>query len=79
METVAMFCDPLVYFSSFGIIYSRLVYFAVLWYIFPVLVCLDQEKSGNLAHNLHNLIDFFEPPFKTLEKNLTQVGLSNLP
>jgi hypothetical protein len=34
-------------FRSFGIIYSRLEYFVVMWYIFPVLVCLDQEKSGN--------------------------------
>jgi hypothetical protein len=25
----------------FGIIYG------ILWYIFPILVCLDQEKSGN--------------------------------
>jgi hypothetical protein len=24
-----------------------LVYFVVIWYIFPVLVCLDQEKAGN--------------------------------
>jgi hypothetical protein len=25
------------------------VVLAVLWYILPVLVCLDQEKSGNPA------------------------------
>jgi hypothetical protein len=31
----------------FGIIYGRLVKFAVILYIFPVLVCLDQENSGN--------------------------------
>jgi hypothetical protein len=30
-----------------GIIYGLLVQFGVIWYIFPVLVCLDQEKSGN--------------------------------
>jgi hypothetical protein len=24
-----------------------LVEFVFIWYIFPVLVCLDQEKSGN--------------------------------
>jgi hypothetical protein len=30
-----------------GTIYGRLVQFAVIWYIFPVLICLDQEKSGN--------------------------------
>jgi hypothetical protein len=31
----------------FGIIYGQLVQFAVIWYIFPIMVCLDQEKSGN--------------------------------
>jgi hypothetical protein len=31
----------------FGIIYGRLVQLAVIWYIFPIFVCLDQEKSGN--------------------------------
>jgi hypothetical protein len=31
----------------FDIIYSFLVKFVVIWYIFSVLVCLDQEKSGN--------------------------------
>jgi hypothetical protein len=33
----------------FGIIYGRLVGFVVICYIFPFLVCLDQEKSGNPA------------------------------
>jgi hypothetical protein len=33
--------------TQFVVIYGRLVEFVVLWYIFPVLVCLDQEKSGN--------------------------------
>jgi hypothetical protein len=33
----------------FGIFYGRLVLFVVIWYIFPILVCLDQEKSGNHA------------------------------
>jgi hypothetical protein len=31
----------------FGIIYGRLIKFVVICYIFPNLVCLDQEKSGN--------------------------------
>jgi hypothetical protein len=34
-------------FQSFGKICNCLVYFSVLWFIFPILVCLDQEKSGN--------------------------------
>jgi hypothetical protein len=33
----------------FGVVCGRLVYFVVLWYIFPVLVCLGDEKSGNPA------------------------------
>jgi hypothetical protein len=33
--------------SPFGIIVGRLVKFVADWYIFPILVCLDQEKSGN--------------------------------
>jgi hypothetical protein len=33
----------------FGKSYSRLVQFVVICYIFPVLVRLDQEKSGNPA------------------------------
>jgi hypothetical protein len=45
----------LVYFRTiwnillpFGIFYGILVYFVVIWY-FSILVCLDQEKSGNLC------------------------------
>jgi hypothetical protein len=33
----------------FGINYRRLVYFVVIWYIFPRFVILDHEKSGNPA------------------------------
>jgi hypothetical protein len=33
--------------QPFGIIHGRLVKVAVILYIFPVLVCLDQEKSSN--------------------------------
>jgi hypothetical protein len=31
--------------------YGRLVEFGYIWYTFPVLVCLDQEKSGNPGLN----------------------------
>jgi hypothetical protein len=44
----------LVYFMTiwnilrpFDIIYGRFVWLVVIWYIFPKMVCLDQEKSGN--------------------------------
>jgi hypothetical protein len=35
----------------FGIFYGRLVQYVVISYIFPNLVCLDQEKSGNPVPN----------------------------
>jgi hypothetical protein len=31
----------------FGIFNAIWLYFEAIWYIFLVLVCLDQEKSGN--------------------------------
>jgi hypothetical protein len=34
-------------YLPFGIIYGLLVVFVVIWLIFFVLVCLDQEKAGN--------------------------------
>jgi hypothetical protein len=47
MENVVIFYDHLEYFTAiwynlwpFGVI-------VVIWYIFSVLVCLDQEISGN--------------------------------
>jgi hypothetical protein len=40
--------------------------FVDTWYIFPVLVCLDQEKSGNPAADLQNAdrqnVDFKNVP-----------------
>jgi hypothetical protein len=38
-----------IFWWPFCIIYGRLVLFVVIWHIFPILVCLDQEKSGNPA------------------------------
>jgi uncharacterized membrane protein len=53
----ALLWKMLVYFMTiwnilrtFGIICGRLVFFVAIWYIFPILVCLDQEKSGNPGH-----------------------------
>jgi hypothetical protein len=33
------------------IFYGHLVYFVVIWYIFPRFGILDQEKSGNPGTN----------------------------
>jgi hypothetical protein len=71
----------LVYFMTicyilwpFGIIYVRLVLFVVICYIFPVLVCLDQEKSGNPDHKqfaqsreVHSCVPFPRRRFFSLE------------
>jgi hypothetical protein len=47
MENVGIFISIWNILVSFGIIYGRLIYCVVILHIFPVLVCLDQEKSGN--------------------------------
>jgi hypothetical protein len=31
----------------FGIFCGHSVYFVVIWYIFPVLICYTKKKSGN--------------------------------
>jgi hypothetical protein len=41
-----------------GVIYGHLVYFVVTWYILHILVCFDQEKSGNPAHILSQSLAF---------------------
>jgi hypothetical protein len=47
MVNVGIFYDYLEYFI--GIIYGRLVLFMAVWYIFPNLVRLDQEKFWQLC------------------------------
>jgi hypothetical protein len=51
MENVVIIHDHLEHFmakrhNGIAAWYS----FVVIWYIFPILVCLDQEKSGNHAY-----------------------------
>jgi hypothetical protein len=47
MENIGIFYDHLVYFTAIGNILWHLVYFVVIWYIFPRFGILDQETSGN--------------------------------
>jgi hypothetical protein len=47
MKYVCIFYDDLEYFTA--IWYNLWLFGVVIWYIFPILVCLDQEKSGNPA------------------------------
>jgi hypothetical protein len=47
MEDVGVFYGHVVYFMCIWYILVSFGIFMVIWYIFPVLVCLDQEKSGN--------------------------------
>jgi hypothetical protein len=50
MENVCIFYDHLEYLRPLGLIYGHLVYVACGHLVdFPILVCLDQEKSGNPA------------------------------
>jgi hypothetical protein len=58
MENLSKFFDHLVCITAignilwpFGIFCGNLVYFVVIWYIFPRFGILDQGKSGNPAFN----------------------------
>jgi hypothetical protein len=45
-----MFVDFITIWNNlrpFGVIYCRLLLLVVIWYVFSILVCLYQEKSGN--------------------------------
>jgi hypothetical protein len=48
IENIVIFYDHLEYSTSFGIIYSILVWFVAIWYIFPVSVCLDLKNLATL-------------------------------
>jgi hypothetical protein len=48
-ENNSIFYDHLEVLLPFGIMYAQFKWFAVIWYVFPVLVSLVQEKSGNPA------------------------------
>jgi hypothetical protein len=55
-ENVGIFYDHLENFTATWCIFDSLVQFVVIRYIFPVLVCLDQEKSGSpglAAYRIH--------------------------
>jgi hypothetical protein len=47
MENLGIFYDHLVYFTAIEKIIGRMVYFVVIWCIFPRFGVLYQEKSGN--------------------------------
>jgi hypothetical protein len=47
MKIFGIFLEIRSVLRSLGIFCSDLVYFADIWYIFPVLVCLYQEKYCN--------------------------------
>jgi hypothetical protein len=47
MKNVGIFMTIWNILQPFGKFYGKLVWFLVIWHIFPVLVCMDREKSGN--------------------------------
>jgi hypothetical protein len=63
------------HFWPFGIMHGRLVQFVSSWYTFPVLVCLDQEKTGNPDPN-HLFLSF---TFKPTWHDMTFVSTPNAP
>jgi hypothetical protein len=46
MENVGIFYVPVVYLLPLEIFYGHVVYFVVIWHIFPRFGMLYQEKSG---------------------------------
>jgi hypothetical protein len=52
IEKIAVFYDQSV-FMLLEIFYGHLVYFVVIWYIFPCFSILYQEKSGNPGRYIH--------------------------
>jgi hypothetical protein len=49
MDDDDIFNGHLVYLRSFGIFCDHLVYFVVIWYIFPVLVCCTKVNLATLG------------------------------
>jgi hypothetical protein len=49
MENADIFYGPLVYFWPFDIRYGHLVYFVIIWYMFPRFGILYKEESGTLG------------------------------
>jgi hypothetical protein len=47
MENIGIFLTIWSTLRALEIFYGHLVYFVVIWYIFPRFGILDQEKSGN--------------------------------
>jgi hypothetical protein len=71
MEDVGIFYGHLSILQPFGIIYVHLVYFVVIWYIFPSLVC--KEKSGNPVMKQNNNANNNSSMQKTLHTQGDQI------
>jgi hypothetical protein len=59
------------FYSKFGTFYGPLVYFVVIWYIFPVLVCCTKKNLATLCGSREaplnsQLISFSVTHFKSL-------------
>jgi hypothetical protein len=49
MENVGIFMTIWSILRPIGIFYGHLVYFLVVWYIFPVLVCCTKKNLATLV------------------------------
>jgi hypothetical protein len=57
MENVVYFMNIWNILWPFGIIFGRLVKFVAISYIFPILVCLAQEKSVMIGPNEVDILE----------------------
>jgi hypothetical protein len=64
--------------QAFRIIYGRLVYLLVNWYLFTRFGKYCREKSGNLGEkqNLHNVVHLSEPIGRCKKNGLPSKGFS---
>jgi ABC-type polysaccharide/polyol phosphate export permease len=51
MENVGMIYEHMEYLGAIWYTYGPLVHLVVIWYIFPIIGILCQEKSGNPARD----------------------------
>jgi hypothetical protein len=59
LEGLAIEHAGILYGHYLGLFYGHLVYYEVIWHIFPILGILYGEKSGNPVRVLRNNISLF--------------------
>jgi hypothetical protein len=70
MENLGKIIDHLVYLRPLEIFYGHLVYFVVIWYIFPVLVFCTKINLATLPQTTQSFDRASEP--SSLNENLSR-------